>query len=333
MPVTDDNHKDKANLIATLGSGEGGLVLSGHADTVPCNELAWQSNPFTLTEKDGRLYGLGATDMKGFLAMAVEAALPFINKPLKAPLIILATADEESSMSGARALVAADMPKAKFAIIGEPTSLVPIRAHKGIIMESVRVIGKAGHSSDPALGLNAMEGMHKVVHTLLNWRNELQKQYKDASFAVPYPTLNLGHIHGGDNPNRICYETELHFDLRPIPGMALDELREKLNQILKSSLQNTDYQIELRSLIHGTEPMDTKQDSEIVKIVEELSEHKATTAAYCTEGPYLNSLGMQSIVMGPGHIAQAHQANEFLPMEHIEPTISFLRNMIQRCCC
>jgi acetylornithine deacetylase len=137
----------KANLIATLGSGPGGLVLAGHTDTVPFDEGRWQSDPLGLTERDNRLYGLGSTDMKGFFPLAIAAAGAFLDKPLKQPLILLATADEESSMNGARALAAAGRPKARAAIIGEPTSLRPVRMHKGIMMEAVRVTGKAGHSS------------------------------------------------------------------------------------------------------------------------------------------------------------------------------------------
>ena len=163
--VTADG--DKANLIATLGRGPGGLVLAGHTDTVPFDEGRWQSNPLTLTERDNRLYGLGSTDMKGFFPLAIAAASAFSARSLKQPLILLATADEESSMNGARQLAAAGHPKARAAIIGEPTSLVPVRMHKGIMMEAVRVTGQAGHSSDPALGNSALEGMHAVIGDLI----------------------------------------------------------------------------------------------------------------------------------------------------------------------
>ena len=137
-------HPQKANLIATLGSGPGGLVLSGHTDTVPFNAELWNSDPFRLTEKEGRFYGLGTCDMKGFFPIAIEAARKFADQALQQPLIILATADEESSMSGARALAEAGRPKARYAVIGEPTSLRPIYMHKGIMMEQVRIKGSAG---------------------------------------------------------------------------------------------------------------------------------------------------------------------------------------------
>ncbi len=161
QPVTPRG--DKANLIATLGSGPGGLVLAGHTDTVPFDEGRWHSDPLGLTERDNRLYGLGSADMKGFFPLAIAAASAFSAASLKQPLILLATADEESSMQGARQLAAAGRPRGRAAIIGEPTSLVPVRMHKGIMMEAVRVTGRAGHSSNPELGNSALEGMHAVI--------------------------------------------------------------------------------------------------------------------------------------------------------------------------
>jgi len=330
MPLPNQPHK--ANLIATLGSGPGGLILSGHTDTVPFNEQYWSSDPFKLTERDNKLFGLGSADMKSFMALAIEAVKQHDVKRLKAPLILLATADEESSMEGAISLVEADRPKAKYAIIGEPTGLKPIRAHKGIIMESIHLKGQSGHSSNPELGINAMEGMHQVISEILQWRHELQAKYHDPNFTVPYPTLNLGHIHGGDNPNRICGDCELHIDLRPLPGMSTDELREQLDQRIQARLADTGLEYQRTPLIHGTEPMFTDANSEIVKLAEKLTGYQAESVAYCTEGPYLNNMGMQTIIMGPGHIDQAHQPDEFLPMEQIQPAIDLISNMIEQTC-
>lgn len=330
MPLPKQPHK--ANLIATMGSGPGGLILSGHTDTVPFNEQYWTSDPFKLTERENKLFGLGSADMKSFMALAIEAVKQHDMKRLQAPLILLATADEESSMEGAISLVEADRPKAKYAIIGEPTGLKPIRAHKGIIMESIHLKGQSGHSSNPELGINAMEGMHQVISEILQWRHELQAKYHDPSFAVPYPTLNLGHIHGGDNPNRICGDCELHIDLRPLPGMSTDELREQLDQRLQLRLADTGLEYERTPLIHGTEPMHTDANAEIVKLAEKLTGYQAESVAYCTEGPYLNDMGMQTIIMGPGHIDQAHQPDEFLPMEQIQPSIDLIGNMIEQTC-
>ena len=322
----------KANLIATLGSGTGGLVLSGHTDTVPYDEGKWTHDPFSLTEADQRLYGLGTSDMKSFLALALEVSRELRASDLKEPLILLATADEETSMAGAKALVDKGRPHARHAIIGEPTGLRPVRMHKGILMESIHLQGRSGHSSDPSLGNSALEAMHTVIGTLLSWRNELQKNHRDPLFAVPVPTLNLGHIHGGDNPNRICPECELHIDLRPLPGMDLQELRGELHNRVLNSLQDTGIIIRFDALFEGVPAMETPADAPIVELAEKLTGHASEAVAFATEAPYLSQLGMDAVVMGPGDIAQAHQPDEYLALDRIPPTIDILKQVVDTVC-
>jgi acetylornithine deacetylase len=323
---------DKANLIATLGTGPGGLVLSGHTDTVPFDDGLWQHDPFGGAVADGRLYGLGSADMKSFLALAIEAAGGFASRDFRQPLIILATADEESSMKGARALLETGRPLGRFAVIGEPTSLRPVRLHKGIMMEAIRLEGRSGHSSNPALGVNALEGMYRVMGELLRWRDELQRNHRNPLFEVTVPTLNLGYIHGGDNPNRICPGCELHIDLRPLPGMRLDELRAALRERLTRALADSELKLVFTSLFEGIEAMETPAASAIVKAVEELTGDSAGTVAFGTEGPYLNQLGMDTVVLGPGSIDQAHQPDEYLTLDSLEPTVRILRCLIERFC-
>ena len=235
-------------------------------------------------------------------------------------------------MDGAQALVDLGRPKARYAVIGEPTGMRPVNAHKGILMESIRLVGRAGHSSDPSLGVNALEGMHRVIGDILAWRSELQERYHDPAFKVPVPTLNLGHIHGGDNPNRICGETELHIDLRPVPGMELAELRTRLAGRLAALLDGNDLQWSVRPLFPGVPAMRTAPDSAIVRSAERLTGHSAEAVAFCTEGPYLNQMGMETIILGPGDIDQAHQPDEFLALERISPTVELLRGLIRRFC-
>ena len=323
---------DKANLIATLGKGPGGLVLSGHTDTVPYDEGRWNSDPFRLTERDGRLHGLGTCDMKGFFAFALQAARAVGDETLQQPLILLATADEESSMEGAQALVDLGRPKARYAVIGEPTGLRPINAHKGILMEAIHLTGRSGHSSDPSLGVNALEGMHRVIADLLNWRKQLQDAHRDAAFQVPVPTLNLGHIHGGDNPNRICGECELHIDLRTLPGMDLELLRQTLDARLQQLFTDSEIKWQRRALFHGTPAMHTDITSDIVREAQRLTGHAPETVAFCTEGPYLNELGMETVILGPGHIDQAHQPDEFITLDTFQPTLDVLGGLIRRFC-
>lgn len=322
----------KANLIATLGRGENGLVLAGHTDTVPYDEGRWQSDPFRLSERDGRLYGLGTSDMKAFLALAVEAARGLREQDLAQPLVILATADEESSMSGARALLEARRPLGRHAVIGEPTGLKPKRMHKGVMMEAVRVIGRSGHSSDPSLGLNALEGMTRVLNALLAWREELQLRYRNDAFAVPVPTLNLGRIHGGDNPNRICPAVELQIDIRPLPGMSLEELRQELAGRVRQALQGQPWEIELRSLFPGLPPLETDADAAVVRAAERLTGAAAEAVAFGTEGPFLRRLGADVVVLGPGDIDQAHQPDEYVRLDRLSPTVDLLRGLIDAFC-
>lgn len=326
------NNPNKANLIASLGEGPGGLVLAGHTDTVPYDEGRWKHDPFSLTEQDNRFYGLGTADMKSFLALAIEAAKSFEAGDFRRPLIILATADEESSMDGARELVRLGKPKARYAVIGEPTSMKPIRAHKGMMMESIRLIGKSGHSSDPALGNNAIAGMYRVLGTLQSWQSELQMQYQNPLFHVPYPTINLGHIHGGDNPNRICGECELYIDLRPLPGMDIGALQDELQQRVHNTIKLAGLNLEIQHLMQGVQPMDTPLDSPLVRAAQKLTRHDAQAAAYSTEGPFLTELGMDTVILGPGRIEQAHQPDEYLLLNSINPMVKILQQLIRQFC-
>lgn len=330
LPVP--HHPGKFNLIGTLGRGTGGLVLAGHTDTVPYDDSGWDSDPFTLSERDGRYYGLGTSDMKSFLALALEAAREFDASRFKHPLIILATADEETSMSGARALVADDLAHARYAIIGEPTGLRPIHQHKGMMMERIVLRGQSGHSSNPALGNNALEGMHELINELLRFRADLQSHHIQQAFEIPVPTLNLGHIHGGDNPNRICGECELQIDLRPLPGMQLTTLRSQLREIAESTAARRGLTATVESMFPGIEAMQTSADSPVVQAARALTGHSPATVAFGTEGPFLNRLGIDSLILGPGDIDQAHQPNEFLALDRLQPTIDLLRNFINHFC-
>ncbi len=327
-----DGRPGKANLIATAGSGDQGLVLSGHTDTVPYDEGRWSHDPFTLTQQDGRLYGLGTSDMKGFFALVIEALRDLDLDNLTQPLSIIATADEESSMGGAKALVAEGRRLGRHALIGEPTGLKPIRMHKGISMETIRLLGRSGHSSDPSLGVSALEGMHRVMGEILRWRKELQQNHRNPMFKVEVPTVNLGRIQGGDNPNRICAECELQIDLRPLPGMDLKELRSELTARLQELLKDDELKLEMETNFEGIPPMETAATAPIIQAAEELSGEPAISASFGTEGPYLHQLGMETVILGPGDIDQAHQPDEYLGIDRIDPMIKILQGMIKRFC-
>ena len=329
MPLPEDG---KANLIATLGQGSGGLVLAGHTDTVPCNEALWQSSPFKLTEQDNRFYGLGTCDMKGFFSLAMEAAKDFLNTPLKAPLIILATADEESSMNGARELAEAGKPQARYAVIGEPTGMAPVYLHKGIMMERIRILGKSGHSSNPSLGRNAMETAHKVIGEILQYRSELAQRYNTPGFSIPTPTINLGCIHGGDNPNRICGNCDIDFDVRLVLGMDSQLIRSEITKRLRPIAEQDKVDLSVIELTAAIPPFNGSDESELVKTCAKLTGHSAKSVAFTTEAPFFQHMGMETVVLGPGDIDQAHQPNEYLALDRINPTVDLLKNLIKKYC-
>ncbi|MFT5133643.1 MAG: acetylornithine deacetylase [Gammaproteobacteria bacterium] len=323
---------DKLNLIACLGQGEGGLVLSGHTDTVPYDESLWKQDPFKLCEIDNRLYGLGSTDMKGFFPIVLAALEKIDLGKFNRPLFILATCDEESTMAGAKALVSSKHALGRHALIGEPTGLQPINMHKGIMVESIKLIGSSGHSSDPAFGVNALEGMHSVIGALMTLREEIQAQQHNPMFKVPVPTMNFASIHGGDNPNRICGDCELKIDMRMLPGMDIEDCRAAIRRAVMQSIDGRGLIVEFDPIFSGLPGMQTDKDAEIVKLAEKLAGQPTGTVAFGTEGPYFNSMGMETVILGPGDIDQAHQANEYLSLNRISPMINILQKMITHFC-
>ncbi|EHU8076858.1 acetylornithine deacetylase [Vibrio cholerae] len=322
---------NKQNLIAKLGSGEGGLLLAGHSDTVPFDEGRWNYNPHTLTQANNRFYGLGTADMKGFFAFIYEAVKNVDWSKQTKPLYVLATCDEETTMLGARHFTENAPFKPDYCIIGEPTSLVPIRAHKGHVANAIRVTGKSGHSSNPALGVNAIEIMHEVLFALMQLRDRLIKEYHHPGFEIPTPTLNLGHIHGGDSPNRICGCCELHYDVRPLPGISLDGLDNLMRDALREVQQKWPGRIELVPLHDPIPGYECAHDHPFIHGISEICEQEAQTVNYCTEAPFLQQI-CPTLVLGPGSIDQAHQPDEFLAFEFIDPTVRVLSRAMQKYC-
>jgi acetylornithine deacetylase len=332
VPGTDN----KFNLLAKLGSGEGGLLLAGHSDTVPFDESRWQSDPMRVIDKDNRFYGLGTCDMKGFFAFILQVCKGLNGKKLKKPLYILATADEETTMAGARFFAESQAIKPDVAIIGEPTNLVPVIMHKGHMSHRISVQGQSGHSSKPSLGVNAIEIMYQVIGELIDLKEKFNLNYKNEAFDVPAPTLNMGAIKGGDNANRICGHCDLDIDLRSLPGMSDDELLHWLSETLKPLAEKYPARISFEEL-HPSSPSfeqakDAKDDNCLVGIAEEISGHTCCAVNYATEAPFIQQLGCQTIVLGPGSIDQAHQPNEFLAHTEIEKTDKLLVEMIHRYC-
>ena len=323
----------KANLIAQLGTGSGGLVLSGHTDTVPFDAGRWASDPFVLTERDGRWYGLGSADMKCFFPVVLAALEGFDVTRLRRPVTVLATADEESSLAGARCLTAADVAGARHALIGEPTALVPVRKHKGIVIGRIDVTGRSGHSSEPARGANALDCMHDIISDLKAWREAAAARHRDADFKVPVPTLNLGRIRGGDSPNRICADCELLFDIRMMPGMSIADTVAELDERVQARCAGAGVTGVVTLPMAPLPALDTPADAALVVLLEALSGHRAETVAFATEGPFLNKLGCESVIFGPGDIGTAHQPDEHVEIEKVARMVAIVRELVVRLCC
>lgn len=324
--------RNKFNMLAKIGSGEGGMLLAGHSDTVPFDQGRWQSDPLSVVNKDNKLYGLGTCDMKGFFAFILQACISVNLAHLKKPLYILATADEETTMAGARFFAKSQMIKPDVAIIGEPTNLVPVVMHKGHMSHKISVKGQAGHSSNPDAGVNAIEIMHQIISQLLILKQHLSLGHKNERFNVQHPTLNFGAIRGGDNANRICGQCELDIDMRSLPGMLDSELIHWLSETLAPIASSFPGRITITELDPSSPSFQENSDNELVVTAEKLSGHQCCAVSYATEAPFIQQIGCQTIVMGPGSIDQAHQPNEFLAHSEINKTNHLLVQLIHHYC-
>ncbi|MEQ9862586.1 acetylornithine deacetylase [Pectobacterium cacticida] len=322
---------NKFNMLARIGSGQGGLLLAGHTDTVPFDDGRWTRDPFTLTEHDNKLYGLGTADMKGFFAFILDALRDIDPTTLTKPLYVLATADEETTMAGAKYFAESTQIRPDCAIIGEPTSLQPVRAHKGHMSSAIRIQGQSGHSSDPSRGVNAIELMHEAISHLLELRNTLQERYHNPIFHIPHPTMNLGHIHGGDAANRICGCCELHMDIRPLPGITLNDLNGLLSDALAPVSQRWPGRLTISELHPPIPGYECPPDHRLVSVVEKLLGTKTEIVNYCTEAPFIQTL-CPTLVLGPGSIEQAHQPDEYIDTKFIKPTRALISQVIHHFC-
>lgn len=327
-----ENNPNKCNLLATFGEGEGGILLSGHSDTVPFDEGKWDTNPFELVEKDNKLFGLGTADMKGFFAFLVEAVSQLDLNTIKKPIRILATADEETTMLGARTFAQHSHIRPECAIIGEPSELKAIRAHKGHIAKGITITGKSGHSSDPDKGINAIELMHEATGHLIGLRDELRERFHNDLFEIPYPTMNFGNIHGGDAVNRICACCELQMDIRPLPFLELNDLDDMLREKLAPMIEKYGDRVDIRHLHAPIPGYECEHSAQVVQVVEKLLGEKCESVNYCTEAPFIQQL-CPTLVLGPGSIEQAHQPNEYLATSYIEPTNKLIKELITHFCC
>lgn len=324
-------HTNKFNMLACIGSGNGGLLLSGHSDTVDFDEHTWTKDPFILTESDNKLYGLGTVDMKGFFAFTLDVISSINIKKIIKPIYILATANEETDMSGAKNFVKSTIIKPDCIIIGEPTSLKLIRAHKGHMSYSIKVIGNTGHSSNPDHGINSIEIMYHIIASLLLLKKYFKEKYQHQSFSIPYTTMNLSSIHGGNAINRICSLCTINFEIRPIPGLSLTQIEILIKDKLESIKKKWPGRIIIKKIFSSIPAYECSHHNNTLKTIETLCQLNSAGVNYCTEAPFLEKIA-PTLILGPGSIEQAHQPDEYLDCHFIKPTKSIIRKLINKFC-
>ena len=334
----------KANVFATLGAPDvGGLMLAGHMDVVPVEGQDWHTDPFTLTEADGKLYGRGTADMKSFIAQAIVAAEAVRAKSLKLPLHLVFTYDEEVGCLGAahlmERLAANDHVMPKCAVVGEPTNFAVFRMHKGFHSARVSVRGVEGHSSKPGKGANAIYQAALVINKLMEVEQERKgHRSMEEFFEIPYTTLNVGVMGGGTALNIIPNHAEVVFEYRTMPGedadYVINQIRGYVAEVLLPNFkkQQPDVDIRIEPRTRGR-PMMTPAGAEIETIALELTGNPSSSAApYYTEGAIYNEAGIPTVICGPGDIDQAHRPNEYVTRAQLEGGVSFLGRLIERVC-
>lgn len=338
VPNTDGR---KANLYATLGpETEGGIVLSGHTDVVPVDGQNWSSDPFTLTERDGRLYGRGACDMKGFLALALAAA-PIFAEPgrLKRPVHLALSYDEEVGCIGAPSMIAEiakHVPKPAAVIVGEPTMMEVVHGHKGITTYTVTVTGHEAHSSLTHLGLSANAVAIRLMHRLSELADRLERDADPASPFLPkHATLTVGMINGGTAGNILARQCVFLFDLRCPPGvdpqpiLALFLAEAKtLDTEMKARFPDAGIEIVRRSLTPAFAP---EPDGEAERVARSLAGDNGPprVVPYAAEAGQFQEAGFSTAICGPGSIEQAHQPDEYVDRIQMERGAAFMLRLAE----
>jgi acetylornithine deacetylase len=328
VPYIDKNLVQKFNLTAISHRTDNvELALVGHTDTVPYDPN-W-SEATSLTERDGKLYGRGACDTKGFIAAALTAMETV--KPKK-PVALVFTADEEIGLVGAKVLAENQALRVRYSIVGEPTSLKPIRAGKGYSLAEVIIKGREAHSAYPALGASAVFRAARLINRLESIATELKKDQHPA-FDPPYTTLNVGVIHGGSAKNVLAGECRFTLEWRPIPSQPSDHLLNLFKAAIEEETKlDPDFQCEVDASRQDT-GFETSPDSPLVKLLERASGKESGTVAFGTEAAQMMLLGGgESVVIGPGDIREAHRTGEFVPLDELERCAEILRQSIQQLC-
>ena len=339
-----DRHRDgsKANLYATLGPlDRPGIALSGHTDVVPVDGQTWDSDPFEVVQREGKLFGRGTADMKSFLAVCLALAPEFVAGDPKIPLHLAFSYDEEVGCLGVRSLIEALQARATkpyAVIIGEPTEMRVIRAHKGKLSYRCHVRGLESHSGMAHLGVNAVEAAAEAVAFLKNKARQFRDTGPyDDELTPPYTTVHTGVIHGGTQLNIVPKDCHFDFECRHLPqddpSAVFEELRHFVRERLEPEMRAVDadcgFDYEMLSRVPG---LNAAEDSDVVRLAKALTGANATgKVSFGTEAGLFESGGMPSVICGPGSIEQAHKPNEFIELEQIAQCEKFLRRLFEHC--
>lgn len=328
-----DETGTKASLFATIGPPEApGVGLSGHTDVVPVDGQDWDTDPFRLTEKDGRLYGRGTCDMKGFLACVLAAVPDFKRRTLAVPMHILFSYDEEIGCTGVRPMIGelgTRFVRPRMVIVGEPTTMSVVDAHKGPVRWTVNIVGRPAHSSMAPLGVNTIAAAAELLAELCIMEEEFKAAPRDERFSPPYTTLQVTEINGGAASNIVPAETWFGWEIRALPGVdsvavearvrsKADAIAAKMREVAPEAA------IEIRRT-NEVPAFAADPSSEVLSLALKLVEQNETFAvSYATEASLFHTAGAPSVICGPGDIAQAHTPNEWIDKNELEKCMVFL---------
>jgi acetylornithine deacetylase len=335
-----DTERRKANLYATLGPDDRpGIMLSGHTDVVPVDGQAWQSDPFALAERDDRLYGRGSADMKSFLAVALALVPEFLACRPKTPIHFALSYDEEVGCLGVRGLIAElkQRPvRPRLCIIGEPTLMQPVTAHKGKRSLRCEVHGAESHSALAHVGVNAIEAAAEIIAHLKNMaRRKRDHGPFDPAFTPPYTTIHTGTVIGGTALNIVPRECRFDFEFRSLPTEDSEALLDELKRFAATLLP------EMRAVsaatgidfkeTNGIPALSAAPDDEVVLLAQALSGANALgKVSFGTEGGLFQEAGIPTVICGPGSIEQAHKPDEFIALDQVRQCETFMRRLMER---
>ena len=334
FPHFDESGVDKTNLVALAGAEFSDkvaieLALIGHTDTVPYDPT-W-TEALQLAARDGKLFGRGACDTKAFIAATLTAIDGIDLSHLKKPLALIFTADEEIGCLGAKRLAEAQPFAARYAIVGEPTSLQPMRAGKGYCLAEISVRGREAHSAYPGLGASAIFRAARLIERIERIAEELKSDQR-AGFDPPYTTANVGIINGGSAKNVVAGECHFTLEWRPVPGQKSDHVLNLVKQAAADLQQHdSDFACEIDAA-RADESFETRADSSLVQFLQQVSGNASGTVAFGTEAPSMIALGADAVVLGPGDIRVAHRTGEFIPANQLNECVNILRQAIERFC-